>query len=118
MRRFAGIIALWFLLYTAAPVLACMTDTAMSHEENACCRDMDGKCGAMEKSGCCRTEVRTDDDPQVAAKAPSVDLPMTVIDWVALPLATVQAIPFSSIDVPAEHSPPGLLTTKVTVLRI
>lgn len=118
MRRFAGIVALWFLLYTAAPVLACMTGSSMSHEENACCRDMNGKCGAMEKSGCCRTEVRTDEHPQAATKAPSVDLPLTVVDWVALPLAMVQAIPSASLDVPAEHSPPGLLTAKTTVLRI
>ncbi len=118
MRRLAGIVALWLLMYTAAPVLACMTGSAMSHDENACCREMRGDCGAMEKTGCCRTEIRTDEHPQVTTKAPAIDLQLTVIDWAAPVLKMVHTIPSAALDVPAEYSPPGLLTAKVTVLRI
>src|SRR5215471_17887283 len=83
MRRLAGIVALLLVLSTAAPVLACMTGAAMGHEENACCRQMHGNCGAMTKSGCCRTEVRTNVQPQLAAKTASLALHWAVIAWIA-----------------------------------
>jgi hypothetical protein len=118
MRRLASIVALLFLFYTAAPVLACMTGSAMSNEESACCRAMHGKCGEMAKTGCCRTEVRTDEHPQIATTSPSIDLHWTVIDWLTPAFVGLQAVPSSLLDAPDEHSPPGLLTAKITVLRI
>jgi hypothetical protein len=118
MRRFASIVAILLLLTAAAPVMACLTSVAMSHEESACCRAMHGQCGHMEKMGCCRTEVRTDETPQIAAISPATD-----VQWVCvahLPtLFTAAKFMTSSVWVmPEEHSPPGLLTTKTTVLRI
>lgn len=73
MRRLASIVALLLLLTTAAPMMACVMGTAMSYEENACCRAMRGNCDEMAKTGCCRTEVRTDKQPQMAATAPSIE---------------------------------------------
>jgi hypothetical protein len=116
MRRLASIVALLLLLSAAAPVLACMTDSTMSHEENACCRAMHGNCGEMAKTGCCRTELRTDEHPQIATKVPSIDIHWAVIDWLTPAVAAVQTVP--SLRAPDEHSPPGLLTAKTTVLRI
>jgi hypothetical protein len=118
MKRLASIVALLLLLTAAAPVLACMTDGAMSHEESACCRAMHGNCGEMAKTGCCRTEVRTDEHPQIAATAPSVELHWAIIHWLMPVSAAVQTVPSSFLDIPAEHSPPGLLLAKITVLRI
>ena len=63
MRRLTGIVAILLLLTAAAPVMACLTNVVMSHEESACCQAMHGQCGHMEKMGCCRPEVRADESP-------------------------------------------------------
>jgi hypothetical protein len=118
MKRIASIVALLLLLSAAAPVMACMTGSAMSHEESACCRAMHGNCGEMAKKGCCRTEVRTDEHPQIATTAPSIELHWAVIDWLMPESVGVRTIPSLSLDTPDEHSPPGLLIAKTAVLRI
>ena len=118
MRRLASFVAILLLLTAAAPVMACLTNVVMSHEESACCRAMHGQCGHMEKMGCCRTEVRTDETPQIAATSPAID-----VQWICvahLPSLSIQPLSVASIvwRLPDEHSPPGLLTAKTTVLRI
>jgi hypothetical protein len=118
MKCLASIVALLLLLSTGAPVMACVTGTAMSHEESACCRAMHGNCGEMAKTGCCRTEVRTDEHPQIATTAPSIELHWAVMDRLIPAFAAVQTLPSSFFDIPSEHSPPGLITAKTTVLRI
>jgi len=117
MRRVAGIVALLLLLSGAAPVLACMTTSAMNHEESACCRAMHGKCGDMTKMGCCRTEVRSDTDPQIPTAAPSLHLHWVVISWL-VPGITPQALAGSVLRTSTGHSPPGLPSAIITVLRI
>lgn len=118
MRRLSGIIAILLLLVAAAPALACVTGRAMNSTENACCRDMHGKCGDMAKMGCCRTEVRTDQSPQVAPSFPTIEVHWVYVAQVApLPAAPKAASVFPS-RLPSEHSPPGLLLAKTTVLRI
>src|SRR5665213_4499920 len=118
MRRLANTVAVLLLLITAAPVLACMTVGTMSHEESACCRAMHGNCGQMAKMGCCRTELRTDEHPQIATTAPSIEIHWVAIDWPMPEFAAVQTGPSFFLDSPAEHSPPGLLVARITVLRI
>jgi len=118
MRRFASIVAILLLLTAAAPVMACLTRVVMSHEESACCRAMHGQCGHMEKMGCCRTEVRTDETPQIAATFPAID-----VRWICVALLPSRPDPlhfvFSSVyRAPDEHSPPGLMAAKTAVLRI
>src|ERR1700733_10391150 len=118
MRRLASIVAILLLLAAAAPVMACVTGVVMSREESACCRSMHGQCGHMEKMGCCRTEVQTDGTPQIAATSPAI-----YVQWVCVAHMPALSTPvhFSASAVwlmPAEHSPPGLLTAKTTVLRI
>lgn len=118
MRRAASVVAILLLLIAAAPVMACVTSMVMSHEESACCRAMHGQCGHMEKMGCCRTEVRTDETPQIAGTSPAID-----VQWVCLAHLPALSVPihfiaFTVRSMPDEHSPPGLLATKTTVLRI
>jgi hypothetical protein len=118
MRRFASIVAILLLLTAAAPVMACLTSVVMSHEESACCLSMHGQCGHMEKMGCCRTEVRTDETPQIAATSPATD-----VHWVCVAHLPALSNPVHFVIstvwlTPDEHSPPGLLTAKTTVLRI
>jgi hypothetical protein len=118
MRRLASILAIFILLSTAAPLLACMTDSVMSKEESACCRAMHGKCDGMEKMGCCRTEVRTDERPQLAASAPTIDLHLAVVDWLEPFVSEVQNGSPSVLGISDAHSPPGLVIARITVLRI
>jgi len=118
VRRLATILAIFTLLLSAAPLLACMTDSPMSREESACCRAMRGKCEGMEKMGCCRTEVRSDEHPQLAASAPQIDLHPAVVDWLEPFAAEVQDVPLSLIGIADAHSPPGLVIARTTVLRI
>jgi hypothetical protein len=117
-RRLTSIVAILLLLTAAAPVMACLTSVVMSREESACCRAMHGQCGQMEKMGCCRTEVRTDDTPQIAATSPA-----TNVQWVCVAHPSALSTPVRFLAstlwlMPDEHSPPGLLTAETTVLRI
>jgi hypothetical protein len=118
MRRLASIVAILLLLAAAAPVMACLTSVAMSHEENACCRAMHGKCGQMAKMGCCQAQVRTDDSPQIAAASLAVSVHRVCVEH----LSSVSSSAYFETSivhrVPNEHSPPGLSTAKTTVLRI
>lgn len=118
MRRLSSIVAIFVLLLTAAPLMACMTDSAMSQEESACCRSMHGKCAGMEKMGCCRTEVRSDEHPQLAASAPTIDLHFAVVDRLEPFVFEVQNAPSSLFGITDAHSPPGLVIARMTVLRI
>ena len=118
MRRLANLVAIFILLSAAAPLLACMTGTAMTQEESACCRAMHGNCGNMAKMGCCRTEVRADIHPQLASHAPGTDVYWSVIAWMAPLAASVQSAPSSQLNSPDQHSPPGLLLAKIAILRI
>ncbi len=118
MRRFASIVAILLLLTAAAPVMACLTSKVMSHEESACCRAMHGQCGHMEKMGCCRTEVRTDETPQIAAASPATDVQWVCVAHLPYLLTQVHFVSSTVWRAPDEHSPPGLLTAKTTVLRI
>ena len=118
MRRLASFVAILLLLLTAAPVLACVTDSSMTLEERSCCRSMHGDCGEMAKTGCCRTEFRADVHPQLAGSAPHLRLALILVDWLAptySPVLTTNVALFRS---PDEHSPPGLLVARMTVLRI
>jgi hypothetical protein len=119
MRRLASFITIFILLSTAAPLMACMTDRTMNQEESACCRAMHGKCDdAMATMGCCHTQVRTDEHPQLATSAPAIDLNFVVADWLEPVLSEIQNVPPSMLGIPDEYSPPGLVTARITILRI
>jgi hypothetical protein len=118
MRRLTTTLAIFILLLTAAPLQACMTDSAMNQEESACCRAMHGKCDGMEKMGCCRTEVRSDEHPPLAASSPSTGLHLAVMDWLEPFVNKAQNLPSSIADIADAHSPPGLVIARTTVLRI
>jgi len=90
----------------------------MSQQESACCRSMHGNCGDMAKMGCCNTEVRTDHSPELATVPLATDVHFAVVAWLQPQLPSVQPLPRSLLKAPDEHSPPGLLTAQITVLRI
>jgi hypothetical protein len=117
MRRLISLVAVLLLLASAAPVMACVTNLAMSHAESACCRSMHGQCGEMAKQGCCQTVVHND-SPQFATESATLAVHWTVVTRVESLISPV------TLDNPArqmflaEHSPPGLLIAQTTVLRI
>jgi hypothetical protein len=116
MRRVTSFVAIFILLSAAAPLLACMTGSSMNRKESACCRAMYGNCGEMAKTGCCHIEVRPDGHPQLATSPPTIDFHLTVVDRLAPFVAASQnASPLHTSD---EHSPPDLVTARITVLRI
>lgn len=90
----------------------------MSQEESACCRSMQGRCGGMEKMGCCRTEVQTDAHPQLASAGPTPDIPSVSMVAFLRFVASKPEVSRALFRSPDEHSPPGLLTARTTVLRI
>jgi len=117
MRRLLSFVAVLLLLASAAPVMACVANLAMSQTESACCRSMHGQCGEMAKMGCCRTVVHND-SPQVATETATL-----AVQWVVLTQIDSRTTPVVP-DSPArqaslaDHSPPGLLIARTTVLRI
>jgi hypothetical protein len=118
MRRLASIVSILLLLTASAPVLACVTGVAMSQEESACCRSMHGQCGEMSRMGCCRTEVRTDDTPQLTTTSPAVSVHWVCVAHLSPLFSPVHLVVSAVLLMPDEHSPPGLITAKTTVLRI
>ncbi len=118
MRRLATFVALLLLLSAAAPMLACVTDYAMTPQESACCRAMHGDCGNMAKMGCCVKKIATDEHPELATSAPAIHLCWVVLAFFA-PLAVSEPeLLFVSANVPPQHSPPGLVIVRTTNLRI
>jgi hypothetical protein len=118
VRRLISFVAVLLLLASAAPVMACVTNLAMSHAESACCRSMHGQCGEMAKQGCCQTVVHND-SPQFATESATLAVHWTIVTQVVESLVSPV-----TLDNPArqmflaEHSPPGLLIAQTTVLRI
>ena len=119
MRRLAGIVVAFLLLTSITPVLACVIGGPMSSKESACCRSLKGNCAKMEKMGCCRTELRTDEARQIVATSPASESPdLAFPSHPADFAATVETDAAGSFAVPIEHSPPGLLCAKITILSI
>jgi len=117
MRRLLSIVAILILLASAAPVMACVTDLAMSHTESACCRSMHGECGQMAKQGCCQTVVHNA-SPQVATESVTLAVYWTVFaqtDRLIRPLMLDDPTRQTFL---TQHFPPGLLIAQTTVLRI
>jgi hypothetical protein len=119
----AGVSILAMLL-AALPVMACARPgAAMTAAEHACCKRMAGQCGHsdMAKShGCCQTQVSPGD--LHALKAPSSQLDHSLLGLYGQPVA-LQAIvdPQLMLTTSAPsptHSPPRLLCSATTVLRI
>lgn len=118
MRRLASLVAIFLLLSTVSPALACVTNRAMSHEESACCRIMHSKCGQMVKQGCCRMELRTGDRPQLLANAPQTNVHWAVVARLGSVTTPDRPISPLLLHTSIEHAPPGLVTAKIAVLRI
>ena len=118
MRRLTSIAAVLTMLVMLMPMLACAATPQMSRMEQSCCDKMHGKCGEMAKQGCCQVEVRNDLN-QLPAQV--VNAPLAASTLVAIVGPLLIDLPASAgyrRQVPEGHSPPGLLITSTTQLRI
>lgn len=71
------------------------------------------------KMSCCRTEVQAHSNPQMVTTPPATDVCPLHPAQLAVDAATRTIIPFLvTSHLSEEHSPPALLTTRTTVLRI
>ena len=119
----AGVSILAMLL-AALPVMACASPgAAMTEAEHDCCKKMAEQCGrsGMAKShGCCQTQAAPNDSKVL--KASSFQFEHSLVDLHALParlqVADDLQLTFASSFPSPTHSPPGLLASATTVLRI
>jgi hypothetical protein len=118
VRRLASFVAILLLLIAAAPVFACAAETAVTHEASVCCHSLDRGCGATAKMECCRTDSDASVAPQLAASAPSLHLAFMLLAWIEPAFNPRPSAEFALWRSPEEHSPPGLIVARVTVLRI
>jgi hypothetical protein len=112
------------LLMAVLPVMACTVPGAvMTAAERDCCKRMANQCGhsGMAKShGCC--EIQTAPNDFHALKASFSQLDHSLIDLYAQPIAlqriAVSQLMFTPNTAFPTHSPPGLVYSASTVLRI
>ena len=117
IRVFAVILSL------LAPAMVCAVPSAqMSGSEQACCKQMHGKCGSMSmKHSCCKSTADKSDLPATPEVAPLHDTHTAAIVVLGLPIDLT--VLFTQLDVHtlgSSESPPALLTTsrQTVVLRI
>jgi hypothetical protein len=119
----AGVSVLAMLL-AALPVMACTRPGAeMTAAEHECCKKMAAQCGGsgmMKSHGCCQTEVATNSLDAVKASSCQIDHSLADLCGQAVPLETTLALQlaFATDIASPPHSPPGLLSSASTVLRI
>ena|SRR5436309_1136811 len=117
-------ISILALLLAAVPAIACTVPGAtMTAAERDCCKRMAEQCGhsGMAKShGCCQPQVLPNDFHPL--KASSSQLNHSLVDTHAQPLAvqagTALPLMFTASIPSPTHSPPSLLASATTVLRI
>jgi len=112
------------LLLAALPVVACTIPGAvMTAAERDCCKRMADQCGhsGMAKShGCC--EIQSAPNDFHALKASSSQLDHSAIglhaQLIAFQMIVRPQLIFSTDKTSPTHSPPGLLHSATTILRI
>ena len=113
------------VLFAGLPVMACVApNAAMTAAERECCKKMAGQCGdmGMAKSHPCCQATATPADFHALKTASSQLHHVSLVLFQALPLTAQTGAYFSlaqwSSRVSCTHSPPGLESLTITVLRI
>ena len=113
------------LMLAALPVAACVLPGAgMTSAERACCKKMAEQCGDMgmaKSHPCCKVTATPADFHALKTTSSQLDH-VTLVLFHALPL-TAQTDPYLSLAqwsscVSCMHSPPGLQSLTITILRI
>jgi hypothetical protein len=112
------------MLLAALPVMACARPgAAMTAAEHDCCKRMAEQCGhsgRVKSHGCCQTQILPSD--LHALKASSSQLDHSLVDLhvqpVALQAMVAPQLMFTTGIYAPSHSPPGLLSSATSILRI
>jgi hypothetical protein len=118
VRRLTSTIAVFVMILMMLPVLACSATSNMSRTDRDCCEQMHGKCGDMARQGCCQVEVHTDLTQLPSQMTVAPVLPVALVAIIYPRMIEQPAMHGSRSRVPDDHSPPGLLIARSTVLRI
>ena len=118
VRRLTSTVAVFVMVLMMLPVLACSATSQQSRMERDCCKQMHGKCGDMANQGCCLVEVHTDLTQLPSQMTVAPVLPVAFVAIVYPRMVRLSAADGYRWQVPDEHSPPGLLIARSTVLRI
>ena len=119
----AGVSVLAMLL-AALPVMACVRPGAeMTAAERECCKKMAAQCGGagmMKSHGCCQTTVSPDKFDAMKTSSSQIDHSLPDFCAQVVPLEATAALQpaFATNIASPPHSPPGLLSSATTVLRI
>src|ERR1700739_3922245 len=121
LRRTIPVFAV--VLSLLAPVMACAVPSAqMTTSEQACCKQMHGKCGSMPmRHSCCKSTADKSDLPATQAVAPLQDTHVTAVAIVAFPVSScVPVFRRTALDAGFSESPPSFLATsrQTVILRI
>src|SRR5712691_10346804 len=112
------------LLLAALPVMACTVPGAtMTAAERDCCKRMAEQChrsGMANSDGCCQTQASPNGLHALKTSSSQLDpslvnihaQPVAVLAGTALPVMLTASMPSPT------HSPPGLIASATTVLRI
>ena len=119
----AGISILAMLL-AALPVMACVQPGAeMTAPERECCKKMAAQCGGagmMKSHKCCQTDVAPNSLDAMKTSSSQIDHSLPDFCAQVVPLEATAALQpaFATNIASPPHSPPGLLSSATTVLRI
>ena len=119
----AGISILAMLL-AALPVMACVQPGAeMTAPERECCKKMAAQCGGagmMKSHKCCQTDIAPNSLDAMKTSSSQIDHSLPDFCAQVVPLEAKAALQptFATNIASPPHSPPGLLSSATTVLRI
>ena len=111
------------LLLAAAPVMACARPAAaMTAAERDCCKRMAQQCGksGMAKShGCCQTDATPSDFHALKASSSQLDQSLLQLHVLPVALQVITGSQMFAMNVGSPtHSPPGMVYSATTILRI
>lgn len=120
LRQFGAVLLL--LVFSVAPVMACMVpDAQMTVEERACCSMMKSQCGQMEMPAsrdCCKKAPKSVSDSALKTDTVSVHPLVFAAIWVTSFDLLAPQDPITGWAQRPEHSPPKSPPSAITILRI
>jgi hypothetical protein len=112
------------MLLAALPVMACVQPGAeMTAPERECCKKMAAQCGGagmMKSHKCCQTDIAPNSLDAMKTSSSQIDHSLPDFCAQVVPLEAKAALQptFATNIASPPHSPPGLLSSATTVLRI
>lgn len=121
VRRLISFVAVLLLLLTAAPLMACVTEQSMTHEEQACCRLMKNQCGQMEmpaSHGCCQKDSQAAHQRALQIKAVDLHCGSAAVMHSEAVVLWQPVLNWAGWLERSEFSPPQSLPSSISILRI